>query len=136
MKERATTYCKLKVAGYTLIEIMIAVAILAIIAAVAIPTYRGYITTSREASARANIEPLRLAQEDHWLDNGTYVAGTWDPAGAKTLESGDLAWRPDGDDNNFVYTVTISGTDAFTISVTHVDGGSAEVCKPQADPCP
>ena len=123
--------------GYTLIEIMVAVAIISIVAAIAIPSYTGYITTSRNAAARANIEPLRLAQEDYWLDNGTYVAGAWSEAGAKTLESGVIGWRPDGDEGNFVYAVTVSGTNAFTITVNHVDGGEdQEVCKPQADPCP
>jgi len=115
--------------GYTLIEIMVAVAILAIVAAIAIPSYTGYISTSREAAARANIEPLRLALEDHWLDNGTYVAGAWSGAGAKTLADPPLSWQPDGDDLKFVYTVTVSGASSFTITVTHIDGGGASFTK-------
>ena len=134
---------KQTISGYTLIEIMVAVAIIAIVAAIAIPSYTGYITTSRNAAARANIEPLRLALEDFWLDNGTYdfddlddSGGDWthDPDGDQDF--GNLGWSPDGDDNNFVYELTVSGANAFTITVTHVDGGCREVCKPQADPCP
>ena len=107
--------------GFTLIELMIVVGILAIIAAIAIPSYTGYITTSRQSAAAANAQPLRLAEEDYWLDNGTYVAGSWIPDGAKTLETGALGWRPDGDDGDFDYQVTISGTNSATITVTHRD---------------
>ena len=122
---------KQTISGYTLIEIMVAVAIIAIVAAIAIPSYTGYITTSRNAAARANIEPLRLALEDHWLDNGTYVAGTWDPSGAQTLESGAMGWSPDGDDDKFVYIVAAVSDIAtdFVITVTHNDGGGASFTK-------
>ncbi len=114
--------------GFTLIELVIAMAILAIIAAIAIPAYNGYISQSRISAAAANLEPLRLAEEDYWLDNGTYVAGSWDPDGSKTLETGALGWKPDGDENNFTYTVTAGSTGdiktSYSITVTHKDGGS------------
>ena len=123
---------KKRASGYTLIEIMVVIAILAIVAAIAIPSYTGYISTSREGGARANLEPLRLALEDFWLDNSTYDFDgsggpwTWDPAGVQTLGA---LWQPDGDDDNYVYTVSVSGANSFTITATHVDGGSATVTK-------
>lgn len=111
--------------GFTLIELMVTIGILAVLAAIAIPAYNGYITTSRQGAARANLEPLRLAEEDYWLDNGTYVAGVWVPTGSKTLETGVLGWRPDGDDDKFDYAVTVSGADNATITVTHRDDATA-----------
>ena len=108
--------------GFTLVELMIAVAIIAVLAAIAIPAYNGYIREARISAASANIEPLRIALEDFWLDNGTYGARSpevWVPGGTQSLTSGSLAWQPDpGDKNMFNYSVTSNAT-SYSISVTH-----------------
>ena len=109
------------VQGFTLIELMITIAILSVIAAIAIPAYNGYVREARLGAARANLEPLRLALESRWLDAGTYagVAGSWDPDGSKSLEN-TLGWRPDGDQDLFSYNVVLLNNDAsYTISVRH-----------------
>ncbi len=117
--------------GFTLIEIMIAVAIISIVTAIAIPAYNGYITTAKTVAVRANAEPLRLALDDYFLDNGSYVAGTWSPSGAKTLQTGDLGWRPDGDQNGYNYSVTASAVNSnpawYTITVTNVADATATI---------
>ena len=106
--------------GFTLVELMITIAILVVIVGIAIPAYNGYIREARLGAARANIEPLRLALESHWLDNTVYVAGDWDPNGSKTLEN-TLDWKPDGDQDLFAYNVVlINGGAAYTISVQHI----------------
>ncbi|MCB1758875.1 MAG: pilus assembly protein PilR [Gammaproteobacteria bacterium] len=102
---------------------MIALAILTIIAAIAIPAYNGYVREARINAAQANIEPLRIALEDFWLDNGEYGTRnpeTWIPGGSNTLESGTLNWRPDpGDRDMFSYSVT-STNNSYSISVSHI----------------
>lgn len=50
--------------GFTLIEIMIAVAILAIIAAIAIPAYQGYIVESRYGAALQDMRQMQLILDD------------------------------------------------------------------------
>lgn len=111
--------------GFTLIELMITIAVLTIIAAIAVPAYNEYVREARLGVARANIEPLRLALEDSWLDSGTGtyagLAGTWDPSGDKSLEN-VLGWKPDGDQDMFVYSVALlnNGT-SYTISAYHKD---------------
>ncbi len=109
--------------GYTLIEIMIVVAILAILSAIAIPLYSGYVRESKLGAARANIEPLRTAIEDYWLDNGSYLAingHAWIPLGSTTLETAEPGWKPEGDDEKFSYRVTASAS-SYTITVTYLD---------------
>ena len=111
--------------GFTLVELMIVIAILSIIAAIAIPAYNGYILEARLTSARINIEPLRLALEDFWLDNGAFVEGEWIPSGTQTLAASNvLGWNPDGDEGKYKYEVAIiegSSDQAAYINVTHMD---------------
>ena len=115
--------------GYSLIELMIVAAVLSILAMIAIPAYNGYITTARQAAARGNIEPLRLAIEDYRLDNiATGYAPlnglVWEPSGAKTLTATLGGWEPDGDQDSFNYSVTATAT-GYTITVTPI-GHSAD----------
>lgn len=109
--------------GFSLVELMITVAILVVIAGIAIPAYNGYIREARLSAARANLEPLRVALEDYRIDNNTYLAGSWDPSGNKTLQTGALGWKPDGDEGQYVYSVSAAGngsiTNSYTITVTH-----------------
>ncbi len=108
--------------GFTLVEMMIVVAIIAILSAISIPLYNNYITTTQGASARGNVEALRLALEDHFLDNRTYVAGEWIPGGSVTLQTGVLGWRPDGDEDNYDYRVVAGPTGigtSYVLTVTN-----------------
>jgi type IV pilus assembly protein PilE len=69
--------------GFTLIELMVTVAIIAILAAVAIPNYTAYITRSKIAEATSNLLAMRTKMEQYFQDNRTYVgacaAGTVAP---------------------------------------------------------
>ncbi len=55
--------------GFTLIEVMIGVAILSILAAIAIPYYNGYIAEGRIATAIKDIRQIELILNDRFLDN-------------------------------------------------------------------
>jgi len=102
--------------GYTLIELMITLAIIAVIGAISVPMYRNYVQTTQGSATRQNAESLRLALEDYFLDHQTYVAGDWIPDGAQTLESGLLGWHPDGDHSGFNYNVAVGPTGTLTSS--------------------
>ena len=97
--------------GFTLIELMIAVAILAIVAAIAIPAYNGYIRESRLGAMRMSLDTLRIAVEAFRLDR---AAGNYGPTNeyvtntAKTEIDTQFGWRPEGDNSAYVYTVNVT----------------------------
>lgn len=58
--------------GFTLIEIIVSLAILGILAGVALPLYAGYIDRARNETAVADIGGISLALTSYFTDNGKY----------------------------------------------------------------
>jgi prepilin-type N-terminal cleavage/methylation domain-containing protein len=66
--------------GFTLIELMIVVAIVAILAAIAYPNYRDYVIRGQLVDATQGLAAVRANMERYFQDNRTYLAvGTFTP---------------------------------------------------------
>ena len=82
--------------GFTLVELMIAIAILAILGSLAMTAYNGYVSSSRESALLQTLQSVKLVQEDRRLRLGDYVEGAYDPTNPSV--SGGLAstlgWNP------------------------------------------
>ena len=102
--------------GFTLIELMIVIAILGIVTAIAIPAYNGYIASSRMTEAQNNIAAIRLAEEEYFLENNSYFEDATFDNDALSTASGNLwtASKGDGNQVNFDYAVTASSSYTIT----------------------
>lgn len=60
-------------AGFTLVELMVTVAIVGILASIALPSYRDYVTRGRIPEALGTLAAKRVQLEQFFLDNRTYV---------------------------------------------------------------
>lgn len=70
--------------GFTLIELMIAVAIVGILAAIAIPAYSDYVARAKRADATLALIGLSQAMERFNANNGTYCGATGGGVGVCT----------------------------------------------------
>lgn len=59
--------------GFTLVELLVVVLILAILMAVALPLYLGAISSSEKATARANMQTIANANQAYRLKNGAFA---------------------------------------------------------------
>jgi type IV pilus assembly protein PilE len=107
--------------GFTLIELMIAVAIVGVLGAIALPSYNSYVTRGKRAEARNALMDIAARQQRWYSDNNQYTA---------TIGNGGLEVKDPCADiagtqtETCKYTITIGGVagtnQAFSLTATPV----------------
>ena len=98
--------------GYTLIELMIVIAIIGVLAAIAIPQFSAFRKRSFDSAAKADARNLATAVEAYYVDRNTYVTSL------NTLKSSPYAFVQS---RSVVVGVT-GGAENYTITAFHSAG--------------
>lgn len=137
--------------GFTLIELMITVAVIAVLSAIALPSYTDYVTRSKLAEAYAHLSDLRVKLEQSYLDNRRYsdsvgggtcgIPGGNTPtvSGAKYFDFTCASSSPNASgDQAYVLTAagkaaeSLSGI-AFTLDQSNTKATNVTAATPMAD---
>ncbi len=109
-----------KLKGFTLIELMIVVAIIGILAAIAVPNFVKFQCRSKQSEARGNMKAVYVAQESYKAEFDSYGAiGTINGATAARIATNVVGFQPKGDRLRYRYEAT---TNALTGTVAQFGG--------------
>jgi len=72
MKTNPHLHPQHRMAGFTLIELMIVVIIIGVLTSIAVPTYRDYVRRGQLAEAFTTLSDLRVKMEQYYQDNKFY----------------------------------------------------------------
>ena len=106
--------------GFTLIELMITVAIVAILASIALPSYRQYVIRSKRSAAQAQMMDIANRQQQFLLANRRYADKTALTASGYAL--------PSEVGVTYSYDITLSTGDVpgYTLTLTPQDGQASD----------
>lgn len=78
----------MKKVGFSLIELMIVVAIIGFLAVISIPSFTRFLAKAKRAEAYMNLSSIYTAQKAYWAEHGTYSQILSGPNG--------IGWKPEG----------------------------------------
>jgi type IV pilus assembly protein PilA len=122
-------------AGFTLIELMIVVAIIGLLAAIAIPTFMRFQLKAKTSEVKSNLVSIHTAEEAYFSEYGRYVAAAAEPS--STPDTGKavfaantgfqaIGFAPEGR-VHFSYAVAVTAQDSgyTTDALADIDGNGS-----------
>ena len=116
--------------GFSLIELMIVVAIMAFLAMIAVPNFMRFLSKAKRAEAYMNLSSIYAAEKAYFAEHGTYSPALSGPGG--------IGWKPEGykgggKNEKFYYTYGFSGAEGSNHFSGKLGGGEAGLSRGRAD---
>ncbi|NRA55243.1 MAG: type IV pilin protein [Gammaproteobacteria bacterium] len=114
-----------KQTGFSLIELMVVVAIIGILTMLVYPNYQSSVIKTNRSQAKVALEGLAAAMERYYSENSSYAGANFSSAGGSITVSNHVP--KDGTDKYYVLSITSATAQAFSLKAT------AQAGTPQAN---
>lgn len=114
---------KRRVAGFTLIELMIAVVVVGILAAVAMPTYQDYVRRGYRTSAEAFLMDVAQREQQYFMDSRSYASSVTGSTGLGMTIPADVQGR-----YTIAVTVVAGPPPTFSVAATPTGNQTNDSC--------
>lgn len=104
--------------GFTLIELMIVIAIIAFLAMVSVPSLKKFLAKAKRTEAHLNLSALATAEKVYWAEHGTY-----------TDDLQALGWKPEGE---VQYSYGFPGVEGKNYVAGKLGGGATSLSSGKA----
>ena len=92
--------------GFTIVELLVVVAIIGILSAIGVVSYNGYVSSAKKTSAKNVMQQISLGQTEYYSDNGSYY-----------IPKASGSCSPSDSTSNAIETELLGGSDSITEEV-------------------
>jgi len=112
----------MKCSGFSLIELMVVIAIMAFLAMIAVPNFNRFLAKAKRAEAYMNLSSIYAAEKAYWAEHGTY-------SDMLNGENG-IGWKPEGKTN---YTYGFAGAEGKNNFIGKLGASGSQLQGSRAD---
>lgn len=120
----------MRIRGFSLIELMIVVAIIAFLATLAVPNFMRFLAKAKRAEAYMNLSSICTAEKAYWAEHGRYSS--------VLCGEGGIGWQPEGyagggKQEKFYYTYGFGGSEGKNYVTGKLETSASNLGSAKAD---